>query len=197
MTASFDFYFDFGSLASYLAHTQLPRISAETGAKPQMYPMLLGGVFQATGNASPMAVPAKGRYVFIDMKRFADAYGVPLVMNPHFPIITTTLMRAATALQVQGDEAFQRYMDAIYRAIWVEALNMNDPGVVSEVLSRAGFDPAAVLAMANEQVTKDKLKAVTMTAVERGVFGAPTFFIGDHMYWGQDRIEQVIQALKA
>ena len=197
MTASFDFYFDFGSLASYLAHTQLPRISAETGAKPQMYPMLLGGVFQATGNASPMAVPAKGRYVFIDMKRFADAYGVPLVMNPHFPIITTTLMRAATALQVQGDEAFQRYMDAIYRAIWVEALNMNDPGVVSEVLSRAGFDPAAVLAMANEQATKDKLKAVTMSAVERGVFGAPTFFIGDHMYWGQDRIEQVIQALKS
>jgi len=197
MTASFDFYFDFGSLASYLAHTQLPRISAETGAKPQMYPMLLGGVFQATGNASPMAVPAKGRYVFIDMKRFADAYGVPLVMNPHFPIITTTLMRAATALQVQGDEAFQRYMDAIYRAIWVEALNMNDPSVVGEVLTRAGFDPAAVLAMANEQVTKDKLKAVTMTAVERGVFGAPTFFIGEHMYWGQDRIEQVIQALKS
>ena len=197
MTASFDFYFDFGSLASYLAHTQLPRISAETGAKPQMYPMLLGGVFQATGNASPMAVPAKGRYVFIDMKRFADAYGVPLVMNPHFPIITTTLMRAATALQVQGDEAFQRYMDAIYRAIWVEALNMNDPSVVGEVLTRAGFDPAAVLAMANEQVTKDKLKAVTMTAVERGVFGAPTFFIREHMYWGQDRIEQVIQALKS
>ena len=197
MTASFDFYFDFGSLASYLAHTQLPRISAETGAKPQMYPMLLGGVFQATGNASPMAVPAKGRYVYIDMKRFADAYGVPLVMNPHFPIITTTLMRAATALQGQSDEAFQRYMDAIYQAIWVEALNMNDPSVVGEVLTRAGFDPAAVLAMANEQVTKDKLKAVTMTAVERGVFGAPTFFIGEHMYWGQDRIEQVIQALKS
>jgi 2-hydroxychromene-2-carboxylate isomerase len=197
MTASFDFYFDFGSLASYLAHTQLPRISAETGAKPQMYPMLLGGVFQATGNASPMAVPAKGRYVYIDMKRFADAYGVPLVMNPHFPIITTTLMRAATALQGQSDEAFQRYMDAIYRAIWVEALNMNDPSVVGEVLTRAGFDPAAVLAMANEQVTKDKLKAVTMTAVERGVFGAPTFFIREHMYWGQDRIEQVIQALKS
>lgn len=197
MTASFDFYFDFGSLASYLAHTQLPRISAETGAKPQMYPMLLGGVFQATGNASPMAVPAKGRYVFIDMKRFADDYGVPLVMNPHFPIITTTLMRAATALQAQGDEAFQRYMDAIYRAIWVEGLNMNDPSVVGEVLTRANFDSAAVLAMANEQATKDKLKAVTMTAVERGVFGAPTFFIGDHMYWGQDRIEQVIRALKS
>ena len=118
-------------------------------------------------------------------------------MNPHFPIITTTLMRAATALQAQGDEAFQRYMDAIYRAIWVEGLNMNEPSVVGEVLTRANFDSAAVLAMANEQATKDKLKAVTMTAVERGVFGAPTFFIGDHMYWGQDRIEQVIRALKS
>ncbi len=197
MTQQFDFYFDFGSLASCMSHTQLPRITSETGAQAVMYPMLLGGVFQATGNASPMTVPAKGRYVFIDMKRFADEYGVPLVMNHHFPIITTTLMRAATALQGQSDEAFQRYMDAIYRAIWVEALNMNDPSVVGEVLTRAGFDPAAVLAMANEQVTKDKLKAVTMTAVERGVFGAPTFFIGEHMYWGQDRIEQVIQALKS
>jgi 2-hydroxychromene-2-carboxylate isomerase len=197
MAQDFDFYFDFGSLASYLAHTQLPRITAQTGAQPHMYPMLLGGVFQATGNASPMTVPAKGRYVFIDMKRFADAYGVPLVMNPHFPIITTTLMRAATSLQGQSAEAFQRYMDAIYRAIWVEGLNMNDPSIVAEVLTRAGFDPATVLAMANEQATKDKLKAVTLHAVERGVFGAPTFFVGDQMYWGQDRIEQVIQALKA
>jgi len=197
MTQQFDFYFDFGSLASYLAHTQLPRITAETGAHPVMYPMLLGGVFQATGNASPMAVPAKGRYVFIDMKRFADEYGVPLVMNHHFPIITTTLMRGATALQMQSAEAFQRYMDCIYRGIWVEGLNLNEPAVVGDVLSRAGFDPASVLAMANEQATKDKLKEVTMRAVERGVFGAPTFFIGKDMYWGQDRIEQVIKALKS
>lgn len=197
MTQRFDFYFDFGSLASYLAHTQLPRICAETGAAVDMHPMLLGGVFQATGNASPMAVPAKGRYVYIDMKRFADGYGVPLTMNTHFPIITTTLMRAATALQTHSEADFQRYMDAIYSAIWVQGLNMNDPAVVAQVLTSAGFDPAQILAMANEQVTKDKLKAVTMGAVERGVFGAPTFFIGDQMFWGQDRIEQVIQALKA
>ena len=148
MTQQFDFYFDFGSLASYLAHTQLPRITAETGAQAVMYPMLLGGVFQATGNASPMAVPAKGRYVFIDMKRFADEYGVPLVMNHHFPIITTTLMRGATALQMQSADAFQRYRDCIYRGIWVEGLNLNEPAVVGEVLSRAGFDPASLLAMA-------------------------------------------------
>jgi 2-hydroxychromene-2-carboxylate isomerase len=196
MSKTFDFYFDFGSLASYLAHTQLPKICAETGATANMLPMLLGGVFQATGNASPMSVPAKGRYVYTDMKRFADGYGVPLNMNPHFPIITTTLMRGATALQMRGDAHFQKYMDAIYQAIWVDALNMNDPAVVAQVLVQAGFDPAALMAMVNEQATKDQLKTVTMRAVERGVFGAPTFFIGEQMFWGQDRIEFVKTALK-
>ena len=196
MHTSFDYYFDFGSLASYLAHTQLPNIEAQTGASAVMHPMLLGGVFQATGNASPMTVPAKGRYVYVDMKRFADAYGVPLTMNSHFPIITTTLMRGATALQMRGDGDFQTYMDAIYRAIWVDGLNMNDIAVVMQVLTQAGFDATALLAMANEQPTKDRLKEVTLRAVERGVFGAPTFFVGEHMFWGQDRIEQVKAALR-
>jgi 2-hydroxychromene-2-carboxylate isomerase len=197
MTKTFDFYFDFGSLASYLAHTQLPKICAETGASVTMLPMLLGGVFQATGNASPMSVPAKGRYVYTDMKRFADGYGVPLNMNPHFPIITTTLMRGATALQMRGDAQLQTYMDTIYQAIWVDAQNLNEPTVVGAVLAKAGFDPAAMMAMANEQATKDQLKSVTMRAVERGVFGAPTFFVGEQMFWGQDRIEFVKTALKA
>jgi 2-hydroxychromene-2-carboxylate isomerase len=196
MNKNFDFYFDFGSLASYLAHTQLPLICSETGATVNMLPMLLGGVFQATGNASPMSVPAKGRYMYTDMKRFAVAYGVPLNMNLHFPIITTTLMRGATALQMRGDASFQKYMDTIYQAIWVDALNMNDPAIVGTVLAQAGFDPAALMAMANEQATKDQLKTVTMRAVERGVFGAPTFFIGEQMFWGQDRIEFVKAALK-
>jgi 2-hydroxychromene-2-carboxylate isomerase len=197
MTKTFDFYFDFGSLASYLAHTQLTKICAETGASVTMLPMLLGGVFQATGNASPMSVPAKGRYVYTDMKRFADGYGVPLNMNPHFPIITTTLMRGATALQMRGDAQLQTYMDTIYQAIWVDAQNLNEPTVVGAVLAKAGFDPAAMMAMANEQATKDQLKSVTMRAVERGVFGAPTFFVGEQMFWGQDRIEFVKTALKA
>ena len=197
MPKQFDFYFDFGSLASYLAHTQLANICSETGADVSLMPMLLGGVFKATGNASPMSVPAKGRYLFIDMKRYADSYGVPLEMNPHFPIITTTLMRGATALQMHGDANLQKYLDAVFRAIWVEGLDMNDPAVVGQVLTKAGLDPAAIDAMANEQATKDQLKAVTLRAIERGVFGAPTFFIGDQMYWGQDRIEQVKAALKA
>lgn len=193
---TFDFYFDFGSLAAYLAHTQLPKLCAETGASANLLPMLLGGVFQATGNASPMTVPAKGRYVFVDFKRFADGYGVPLNMNPHFPIITTTLMRMVTALQMHNDPRMPTFMDAVFQAIWVDSRNMNDPAVVGQVLTDKGFDAAALLAMANEQSTKDQLKAVTMKAVERGVFGAPSFFVGDEMFWGQDRMEQVKAALK-
>ena len=197
MAKTFDFYFDFGSLASYLAHTQLPKMCAQTGASATLLPMLLGGVFQATGNASPMSVPAKGRYVFIDFKRFADSYGVPLNTNPYFPIITTTLMRGVTALQMRGDPQMQKYIDTVFHAIWVDALNMNDAAVLAQTLTKAGFDAAALITMATEQATKDQLKAVTMRAVERGVFGAPTFFVGEQMFWGQDRIEQVVAALQA
>ena len=197
MPKNFDFYFDFGSLAAYLAHTQLPHICADTGATVHMLPMLLGGVFQATGNAAPMTVPAKGKYLIIDMQRYAKTYGVPLNFNPFFPIITTTLMRMVTGLQMRSDPQLQHFMDTVYTAIWVDGMNMNDPAVVADVLTGAGFAAAELLALANEQATKDQLKAVTMRAVERGVFGAPTFFVGDDMYWGQDRIEQVIAALKA
>jgi len=194
---TFDFYYDFGSLAAYLAHTQLPKMCAETGASANLLPMLLGGVFQATGNVSPMTVPAKGRYAFMDFKRFADGYGVPLNMNPHFPIITTMLMRMVTALQTKNDPRMQNFMDVVFQAIWVDSLNMNDPAIVGQVLTDAGFDSAALLAMANDQATKDQLKAVTTKAVERGVFGAPSFFVGEEMFWGQDRMEQVKAALKA
>lgn len=197
MAKTFDYYFDFGSLASYLAHTQMDKIKAETGATPNYLPMLLGGVFKATGNVSPASVPAKGKYIFVDFKRFADSYGVPLETNPYFPIITTTLMRMLTGLQMRSDARMHDFMDVIFKAIWVDALNLNDPEVLTSVLTKAQFDPAELLALANEQATKDKLKDVTTQAVERGVFGAPTFFVGTQMYWGQDRIEQLKLALKS
>lgn len=197
MTPTYDYYFDFGSLASYLAHTQLEKIKADTGASPVYLPMLLGAVFKATGNASPVSVPAKGKYISVDFKRFADSYGVPLNTNPHFPIITTTLMRMLTGLQMRADPRMHEFMDVIYKAIWVDALNMNDPDIVAGVLSQAKFDPLKLLELANDQATKDRLKDVTTQAVERGVFGAPTFFVGDQMFWGQDRMEQVKAALKS
>jgi 2-hydroxychromene-2-carboxylate isomerase len=197
MAKTFDYYFDFGSLATYLAHTQMDKIKAETGASPIYLPMLLGAVFKATGNASPASVPAKGKYIFVDFKRFADSYGVPLETNPFFPIITTTLMRMLTGLQMRSDARMHEFMDTIFKAIWVDAMNLNAPEVVEQVLREAHFDPIDLLQLANEQTTKDRLKDITTQAVDRGVFGAPTFFVGQDMFWGQDRIEQLKVALRA
>ena len=190
-----EFYFDFGSPAAYLAATQLPHIAADTGATLAWKPMLLGGVFQATGNHSPADIKPKGPYLNNDLKRFAKRYGVPFVHNPHFPINTLLLMRGATGLQMQQPERFASYADAVFQAIWVDGMNMNDPATVATVLQAAGFDAAELVALANAQATKDQLKAMTQEAVTRGVFGAPTMFVGDDMFWGQDRLDFVREAL--
>ncbi len=191
-----EFHFDFASPTTYLAYTQVPRIAQETGATLVWYPMLLGGVFHATGNQSPVTVPAKGKYIFVDFERFAKRYGVPFKMNPYFPINTLLLMRGAIALQRQGEPRFKDYCNAMFKAIWVDSLNMNDPATAAETLRRAGFDAPALVALASEQTIKDALKAATQEAVDRGVFGAPTFFVGDQMFWGQDRMDFVREALK-
>ena len=195
MSKTIDFYYDFGSPATYLAWTQLPALCAETGAQVAWKPMLLGGVFQATGNHSPVTIPAKGKYVFTDFARFAKRYGVPLKMNPHFPINTLMLMRVAAGLQMRADPRLPDYMAAVYRAIWVDAQNMNDPATVGAVLAKAGFDPAALLALSSEPTVKEELKTRTQEAIDRGIFGAPTLFVGDQMFWGQDRLDFVRQAL--
>jgi 2-hydroxychromene-2-carboxylate isomerase len=192
---TFEFWFDFGSPAAYLAFTQIPQIEAETGAKAIYRPMLLGGVFQATGNQSPAAIPAKGKYIFDDFNRFSKRYDVPFSNNPHFPINTLLLMRGAAGLQQQQSERFLAYCTAVFDAIWVNALNMNDPATVGGALLKAGFDPQKLMALANDQATKDALKASTTEAVSRGVFGAPTFFVDGQMYWGQDRLDFVKEAL--
>ena len=191
-----EFWFDFGSPASYLAWTQLPKLAAETGAAIHYKPMLLGGVFQATGNHSPATIPAKGSYIFQDFARFADDYGVPLRMNPAFPINTLVLMRMAVGLQLRDPSRFLAFCDAAFKVIWVEALNLNDAAVMAAALDHAGFDPAELLALASDAEVKEQLKQLTQTAVARGVFGAPTFFVGDQMFWGQDRIHFVKKALQ-
>jgi 2-hydroxychromene-2-carboxylate isomerase len=193
---SFEYWFDFGSPAAYLAFTQIPKLEAETHSKAVYRPMLLGGVFQATGNQSPASVPAKGAYTFKDFDRFAKRYGVPFNHNPHFPINTLLLMRGAVGLQAQDPSRFMAYCSAMFNAIWVASLNMNDPGVVGATLQKAGFDPQALLTLANEPNTKEALKTATQEAVTRGAFGAPTFFVGNQMFWGQDRLDFVKEALK-
>lgn len=195
---SVEFFFDFGSPAAYLAWTQLPALCAKAGADLIYKPMLLGGVFQATGNQSPAAIPAKGRYVRRDFERHAARYGVPLHFNPHFPINTLMLMRGATATQMQdGGARFDAFCATVFRAMWVDEKNMNDPAVVGAALQAGGFDPTEFLAAVGQPAVKDRLKAVTEEAVARGVFGAPTMFVGEQMFWGQDRLDWVREALAA
>jgi 2-hydroxychromene-2-carboxylate isomerase len=197
MTKTVEFYFDFGSPAAYLAYTQLPHVCADTGATLVYKPMLLGGVFQATGNRSPAEIPAKRPYMNIDLQRFARRYGVPFMHNPHFPINTLLLMRGATGMQMHLPLRFADYVAAVYQAMWVDGRNMNDAAIVGGVLQAASFDPAAVLALAGQQDVKDRLKADTQEAVARGVFGAPTMFVGDQMFWGQDRLDFVREELSS
>lgn len=193
---SFEYWFDFGSPAAYLAFTQLQKLEADTNSKAVYRPMLLGGVFQATGNQSPASVPAKGAYTFKDFDRFAKRYGVPFNSNPYFPINTLLLMRGAIGMQQKEPERFLAYCKAVFQAIWVDALNMNDPATVGAVLHNAGFDPQSLMTLANETPIKEALKATTTDAVARGVFGAPTFFVGSQMFWGQDRLDFVKEALQ-
>lgn len=190
-----EFLFDFGSPTTYLAHTQLPRIAAETGARIDHVPMLLGGVFKATGNQSPVNVPAKGRWMGEDLARFARRYGVPFAFNSHFPINTLTLMRGAVGLQMRQPAAFMRYVDAVFRAMWVEPANLGDPTVLASTVAAAGFDTAAFLALVADAEVKAKLIANTESAVARGVFGAPTCFVGEQMFFGQDRLDFVREAV--
>ena len=137
MPPQVDFYFDVGSPAAYLAFTQIEAIAREAGASVNHKPMLLGGVFQATGNASPATVPAKGAYTFTDFDRFARRYGVPLKRNPHFPINTLALMRAVTGMQMREPARFLDFTRTVFESIWLHALNMNDPAVVAQQSIRA------------------------------------------------------------
>jgi 2-hydroxychromene-2-carboxylate isomerase len=192
-----EYFFDVGSPTSYLAWTQLPKIAAETGATVAWRPMLLGGVFKATGNASPITVAAKGRWMNEDMKRWADRYGVTFRFNPHFPINTLTLMRGAAGLQMRSPEQLARYLEVVERALWETPKNLGDPAVLAATLSEAGFDTEAFATLVADPQVKARLIATTEEAVGRGVFGAPTFFVGDQMFFGQDRLEFVREALVA
>ncbi|ETF06264.1 DSBA oxidoreductase [Pseudomonas moraviensis R28-S] len=196
MTKTVEFYFDLGSPTTYLAHTQLAKICADTQSELIYIPMLLGGVFKATGNASPAMIPAKGRYMFQDLDRFAKRYGVQLRFNPHFPINTLILMRAVTGMQMHQPQRFAEFVDCLFKALWVEGRNLNDPQTVAAVLTENGFDPQAIMALTNDESVKAALKENTEAAIKRGVFGAPSMFIGDQLFFGQDRLDFVEEALR-
>lgn len=195
MSKTLEFYFDVGSPTAYLAHKRLGQLAQQYKLEVRYMPMLLGGVFKASGNTSPVAIPAKGKYMLEqDLPRFAARYGVPLSFNPHFPINTLNLMRAAIAAQQLG--CFDAYINRVFDAIWVEGKNMGDAQVVSEELAAAGLDAGPLLARSQEQEVKAELVANTDAAIARGVFGAPTLFMDGAMYFGQDRLDFIEEALQ-
>ncbi len=195
MSKSLEFYFDFGSPTAYLAHKRLGQLSAQYPLEVTYKPMLLGGVFKATGNNSPVAIPAKGRYMMVhDLPRFARRYGVQMNLNPYFPINTLNLMRAAIA--AEHLDCAKAFVDAIYDAVWVQEKNMGEAEVVTAVLKEAGLNAQALQELSQAPDIKAQLIANTEAAVARGVFGAPTFFIGDDMYFGQDRLDFVEEVLR-
>ena len=197
VSGTVEFFFDVGSPTAYLAYTQLPALAAACAAQVAWRPMLLGGVFKATGNVSPVTVPAKGRWMNDDLQRWARHYGVTLVFNPHFPINTLTLMRGAVGMQMREPEGFPRYLDVVFNAMWRAPRNLGDPAVLADTLRGGGFDPVRVAALAAEPEVKAQLIANTDEAVARGAFGAPTFFVGNEMFFGQDRLSFVREALSA
>lgn len=188
-----EYFFDYVSPFAYLADTQLAGLVERTGATLRYRPFLLGGIMQGSGNQPPITVPSKGRYMFHDTLRWARHYGVPLNPNPSFPQNTLTAMRVAVA--ALPDPRFPDLHRAFFRAVWVEERNLADLAELRSVIDAAGFDGAALLERAADPAVKDALRRNTEEAVERGAFGAPTFFVGEEMFWGNDRLDFVEEAL--
>lgn len=196
MSVNVDFYFDFGSPTAYLAHKRLQQLKSQYEFTINYKPVLLGGIFKASNNQSPVANPAKGAYMLShDLPRFAQRYGVPLKFNPHFPINTLSLMRGAYGAVEEG--CFEGYVEALYDGLWQEELNLGDLAVVKTRLEAAGLDADKLIALTQEQHIKDALIAATEEAVARGAFGAPTMYVGDEMFFGQDRIDFIEERLRA
>ena len=195
MNKAVEFYFDLGSPASYLAYTQLPDICLRANAQLHYKPILLGAVFQLTGNASPAMIPAKGRYIAEDLARFAKRYGVAMRFSRFFPINTMTMMRMLLAVQLREPQQFDALLRVLFEGIWLNNQNLGDEQVLGQVLTEAGFDVSKLLAYTAQPEIKGALKKATELAVERGVFGAPTCFVDDQMFFGQDRLDFIESAL--
>ncbi len=192
-----EFLFDFGSPNAYLAYKALPPLLARTQAAITCTPCLLGGIFKATGNQSPVFANAniKGKlaYEHLEIERFVKKHGIAFTFNPYFPINTLLIMRGA--MVAARDGFLTEYIDTVFDKMWKTPKKMDDPAVVSEALSASGLDGIGVLAAAADPEIKSALIANTEQAVERGVFGLPVFFVGGEMYFGKDRMDQVEEAL--
>ncbi len=193
-----EFHFDFGSPNAYLSHLVIPAIERRTGTRFAYVPVLLGGVFKLTNNRSPAeslaGIRNKPEYQRLETARFVQRHGIThFAANPFFPVNTLVLMRGAIAARRLG--VFERYIDEIYRHMWAEPKKMDDPGVLRAALAESKLDAEALLALAQTDEVKEELRINTERSVERGTFGSPTFFVGDEIFFGKDRLGEVEEAI--
>jgi len=199
MSATIEFIFDFGSPNAYLAYRALPAILARTGAELVINPCLLGGIFKATGNSAPTVAfgPVKGKleYEMLELRRFVAKHRLDKFrLNPHFPVNTLMLMRGLVA--ARDADAGAAYLEMGLEGLWEEGLKLDDPEILARRIDSAGLNSASLLAAAQTDRVKLKLADNTAAAVARGVFGIPTFFVGDEMFFGKDRLGQVAEAIE-
>jgi len=200
--SNFEFHFDFGSPNAYLSHLVIPAIEQRTGVTIDYVPVLLGGLFKATNNVSPMVsmngIKNKPEYSQLETARFLKAHGIDnYQMNPFFPVNTLKIMRAAIAAQQQG--VLPAYVDIVYRNMWAQPKKMDEPEVIVAALNEGGLDGEQLLELSAQPEVKAKLIENTEASVARGNFGSPTFFAGDEMFFGKDKLrdfEEMILALK-
>jgi len=193
-----EFHFDFGSPNAYLSHLVIPAIERRTGAKFTYVPILLGGVFKMTNNRSPAesyaGIRNKMEYERLETRRFVARHAITrFQLNPHFPVNTLTLMRGAVAAQRLG--VFDRYVREVFRHMWADPKKMDDPAIALAALAESGLDADRLLQLAQSQDVKDELLANTSASVERGTFGSPTFFVGDEIFFGKDKLPDVETAI--
>jgi 2-hydroxychromene-2-carboxylate isomerase len=200
MSPKVEFHFDFGSPNAYLAHLVVPEIEKRTGIAFSYVPVLLGGVFKATGNVSPAVslrgVKNKGEYAALETRRFVAKHGITrFAMNPFFPVNTLQIMRGAVAAQRLG--CFARYVDEVYRHMWADPKKMDDAAVIRAALLESGLPADELLARAADPDVKQELLANTEASVARGVFGSPSFFVGSELFFGKDRLRDVEEEIEA
>jgi len=188
------FMFDVGSPNAFLSHEAIPDIEKRTGVKFEYVPILLGGIFKATNNKSPAeslaGIKNKREFQALETERFVKRFNVqPYVFNPFFPVNTLNLMRAAIAAQLEG--VFEKYVEAAFHHMWREPKKMDDPDIAVKALTSSGLDGAKLLTRAQEPDVKAKLLENTQSAVERGAFGSPTFFVGKEMFFGKEQLREV------
>lgn len=197
MADTIEFFWDTSSPYTYLAATQLDAFAARNNVDVQWRPFLIGGVFKATGNRMPASIPAKGRNLKKDLGRWAARYDVPFVFPQLFPMNSLFAQRlACAALDRQTAQPPSRLPLALMKAYWVEGRDLSQPEELTRVCAALGFDAEALLAAAQQAQAKNRLRVNTEEAVERGAFGAPTFFWGEHMFWGNHNLNVLEACLK-